>query len=109
MLSTVFSFICLSITVFTTAFASTIISHLTDSTDAGTLTSWTCKWQGFESIAPAGFPKICLESMVALDLVILLLILEVFTVAVSGWGWWVESRVRRGTTGAETKLHSGSP
>ena len=107
--STVFSFICLSVTVFTTAFASTITSHLVNSADAGTLTSWTCKWQGFESIAPAGFPKICMESMVALDLVILLLILEVFTVVVSGWGWWVESRIKRGTSDSEGKMHSGSP
>jgi hypothetical protein len=50
-----------------------------------------------------------MESMVALDLVILLLIIEVFAVAVSGWGWWVESRVKRGMYGSEGKVQSGSP
>jgi len=50
-----------------------------------------------------------MQSIAALDLVILLLILEVFTVAVSGWGWWVESRNKRVMDDSEAKLHSGFP
>ena len=82
-------------TIFATAYASSITAHLASSTDAGTLTSWTCKWDGFESIAPTHFAKICTESTVALDVVELLIVIEVFAVAMSGWGWWVEARVKR--------------
>ena len=35
--------------------------------------------------------------MISLDLVILLLIIELFTVAVTGWGWWIETRIKKGS------------
>ncbi|KAL8946063.1 MAG: hypothetical protein Q9222_007488, partial [Ikaeria aurantiellina] len=46
-ISTLLAFLSLFTTIFTTVFASTINSHLSNSTQAGTLASWTCKWQGF--------------------------------------------------------------
>ncbi|CAF9928814.1 MAG: hypothetical protein HETSPECPRED_006939 [Heterodermia speciosa] len=92
---TPFSFLSLFITVFTTVFASTITSHLADSTDAGSLTSWTCKWSSYEDIAPMDFVKICTQSTVASDLVIFLIIVEVLAVGISGWGWWIEARVKK--------------
>ncbi|MCJ1269814.1 hypothetical protein MMC22_009707 [Lobaria immixta] len=102
--STVLSFVGLFITLFTTIFASTINSHLSDNNGSGTLMTWTCKWQGLESIAPQQFEKICTETMVSLDLVILLLIFELFAVAVTGWGWWVETRIKRGSDQNNIKL-----
>ena len=95
MLSTPLSFLSLFMSIFTTAYASSITSQLAASTAAGTLTSWTCKWDGFESIAPTYFAKICAQSTVALDLVNLLIVIEFLAVAMSGWGWWVEARVKR--------------
>ncbi|MCJ1430626.1 hypothetical protein MMC29_008544 [Sticta canariensis] len=95
--STVLSFIGLFITLFTTIFASTINSHLSDNSGSATLMTWTCKWQGLESIAPDQFEKICTETMISLDLVILLLIIELFTVGVAAWGWWIETRTKKGS------------
>ncbi|MCJ1465911.1 hypothetical protein MMC07_004530 [Pseudocyphellaria aurata] len=95
--STVISFVGLFITLFTTISASTVNSHLSDNSGSATLMTWTCKWQGLESIAPDQFEKICTETMISLDLVILLLIFEVFAVAVTGWGWWVETRSKSGS------------
>ena len=95
--STVLSFIGLLITLFTTIFASKINSHLSDNSGSATLMTWTCKWQGLASIAPDQFEKICTETMISLDLVILLLIFELFTVAVTGWGWWIEMRIKKGS------------
>lgn len=66
--------------------------------------TWTCKWQGLESIAPDQFQKICTETMVSVDLVILLLILELISVAVAGWGWWIETRIKRGSEPNNIKL-----
>lgn len=42
--------------------------------------------------------------MVSFDLVILLLIFELFAVAVTGWGWWVETRIKRGSDQNNIKL-----
>lgn len=81
--------------VFTTAYASSISSHLAGSTDTGTLASWTCIWSGFEATAPKYFGQICTESNVALDIVNLLVVVEFFAVVMTGWGWWVEARVRK--------------
>ena len=102
--STVLAFLCIFITIFTAAFASSIDSHLSNSTQAGTLASWTCKWQGFGSAAPGHFSEICAESNAALDVVILMIVIEVFSVFLAGWGWWVGARLKkaeRGTKGEE--------
>ncbi|KAL8744061.1 MAG: hypothetical protein Q9190_003644 [Brigantiaea leucoxantha] len=95
-LSTVMAFLGVFMTIFTTILTSTINSHLESNTDAGTLYTWTCKWQGFESIAPQQFGSICMESTVAMNLVVLLIVLQALSVLVVAWGWWIESRVRRG-------------
>ncbi|KAL8817775.1 MAG: hypothetical protein Q9191_008080 [Dirinaria sp. TL-2023a] len=94
-LSTPLAFLTLFISIFATAYASTITSHLVDSTSAGTLTSWTCKWSGFAATAPQGFAKICTESTVALDLVTFLVVVEAIAVLMSAAGWWIEAKVRR--------------
>lgn len=95
-LSTIFSSTGLFLTVFTTMFVSIINGHYpSDRHDAGSLMTWTCKWQGFEDIAPLHFAKICTESMVALDLVILLVILELIAVVASCAGWWIEGRIKK--------------
>lgn len=41
------------------------------------------------------FVKICTQSTVASDLVIFLIIVEVLAVGISGWGWWIEARVKK--------------
>ncbi len=96
--STVLSFVCLAMSLFTTIFASIITNNLSYSTSQGTLNSWTCKWQGFESVAPANFTAICNQGSAALGLVIFLVIMEVLAVGVAAWGWWVEMRMKRGTS-----------
>lgn len=68
--------------------------------------SWTCKWQGFQSIAPVEFGKICTETMVSLDLVILLVIFEVFAVVVAAWGWWIETKMKKVSAPGAVKLQS---
>ncbi|KAL8687460.1 MAG: hypothetical protein Q9218_006371 [Villophora microphyllina] len=93
--STVLAFLSLFITIFTAAFASTINNHLSDNTQAGTLASWTCKWQGFSSVAPGRFSDICAQSMAGLDLVILMIVIEVFHVLLAGWGWWVGAKSKK--------------
>lgn len=85
-------------------FVSIINGHYSDAHDAGSLMTWTCKWQGFEDIAPLHFAKICTESMVGLDLVILLVILEVFAVAGSCAGWCIEGRMKKVESVGEVKL-----
>jgi len=95
--STVLSFICLAMSLFTTIFASIITNNLSYSTSQGTLNSWTCKWQGLESVAPANFTAICNEGLAALDLVMFLVVMEVLAVCVAAWGWWVEMRIKRGS------------
>lgn len=85
-------------------FASIINGHYSDTHDAGSLMTWTCKWQGFEDIAPLHFAKICTESMVGLDLVILLIILEAFAVVGSCAGWWIEGRMEKVERVGEVKL-----
>lgn len=82
-------------TVFATAYASTITSHLASSTSAGTLVSWTCKWGDFTASAPQNFEKICTESTVSIDLIDFLIVVEVFAVLMSAWGWFVESKAKR--------------
>lgn len=66
--------------------------------------TWTCKWQGLESIAPDQFEKICTETMISQDLVILLLIFELFSVAIAGWGWWIQTRIAGGSEQNSIKL-----
>lgn len=66
--------------------------------------TWTCKWQGLESIAPDQFEKICTETMISQDLVILLLIFELFSVAVAGWGWRIQRRITGGSEQNSIKL-----
>ncbi|KAL9002700.1 MAG: hypothetical protein Q9188_004381 [Gyalolechia gomerana] len=92
---TMLAFLTTFLTIFTTAFASTINSHLSNSTQAGTLSSWTCKWQGFGSATPGHFSEICVESTAALDVVILMIVIEVFSVLLAGWGWWVGARLKK--------------
>lgn len=60
-------------------------------------------------MAPGKFATICMESMVSLNLVILLIVLEVLAVANAGWGWWVEVKMKRGSVGGEMKLENASP
>lgn len=104
-LSTIFGSTGLFLTIFTTMFVSIINGHYpSDTHDAGSLMTWTCKWQGFEDIAPLHFAKICTESMVGLDLVILLVILEVFAVVGSCAGWWIEGKMKKVEQGGEVKL-----
>ncbi|KAL8711234.1 MAG: hypothetical protein Q9220_004379 [cf. Caloplaca sp. 1 TL-2023] len=94
-ISTLIAFLSLFTTIFTTAFASSINSHLSNSTQAGTLASWTCKWQGFGSSAPGRFSEICAESSAALDLIILMIVIGAFGVLLAGWGWWVGMRSKK--------------
>ncbi|KAK4692325.1 hypothetical protein P7C71_g4852, partial [Lecanoromycetidae sp. Uapishka_2] len=101
LVSTTLSFLSLFATLFTIIYSSTIINSLASSTSSGSLTSWTCKWKGFESIAPAKFTKICNEGMAALDLMILLVIVEMLAVGLTAWGWWVEMRLKRFGLGDE--------
>ncbi|KAL8665384.1 MAG: hypothetical protein Q9202_002277 [Teloschistes flavicans] len=95
LISTLVAFLSLFITIFTTAYASTIDDHLSDNTQAGTLASWTCRWQGFSSVAPGRFSDICSQSTAASDLVILMIVLEVFHVLLAGWGWWVGAKMKK--------------
>lgn len=37
--------------------------------------------------------------MAALDLVIVLLLVEVLAVGATAWGWWVEMRLKKGGVG----------
>ncbi|KAI4123301.1 MAG: hypothetical protein LQ338_005326 [Usnochroma carphineum] len=92
---TILAFVSVFITIFTTVFASTIDTHLSNSTQAGTLASWTCKWQGFGSAAPGNFSEICGTSTAASDLVILMIVIEMFSVLLAGWGWWVGARLKK--------------
>lgn len=46
-------------------------------------------------MAPDEFGKICTESMVSLNLVILLVVIEALAVAGTAWGWWIETRMRK--------------
>ena len=94
-ISTPLSFLSLFTTIFTAVFASTITSHLADSTDAGSLLSWTCKWSSYEDIAPMNFVKICTQSTISIDLVIFMIMVQVIAVGISAWGWWVEARVKK--------------
>ncbi|MCJ1456139.1 hypothetical protein MMC28_006498 [Mycoblastus sanguinarius] len=98
--STVISFLGLFASLFTIIFASIITNRLASSTSSGSLNSWTCRWQGFEKVAPANFTKICNDGTAALDLVILLVIVEVLAVGATAWGWWVEMRLKRSGVGA---------
>ncbi|KAI4193749.1 MAG: hypothetical protein LQ350_008179 [Teloschistes chrysophthalmus] len=95
LVSTLLAFLSLFITIFTTAYSSTIDNHLSDNTQAGTLASWTCKWQGFSSVAPGRFADICSQSTAALDLVILMIVIEVLHVLLAGWGWWVGAKMKK--------------
>ncbi|KAL8937130.1 MAG: hypothetical protein Q9216_004577 [Gyalolechia sp. 2 TL-2023] len=92
---TILAFLSTFLTIFTTAFAATINSRHSDSTQAGTLASWTCRWQGFGSSAPGHFSEICAESKAALDVVILMIVIEVFSVLLAGWGWWVAAKLKK--------------
>ena len=94
-LSSVTSSLCLFTTLFTAIFAAIGTNKLASSTSTGTLNSWTCKWQGFENVAPAKFTKICNEGTAALDLVIFLVIVEFLAVGVTAWGWWIEMKMRK--------------
>ncbi|KAL8685311.1 MAG: hypothetical protein Q9224_005866 [Gallowayella concinna] len=92
---TILAFLALFITIFTTVFANTINTRLSNSTQAGTLASWTCKWQGFGSATPGRFAEICAMSTAALDLVILMIVIESISVLLAGWGWWIGAKVRK--------------
>lgn len=94
--STVLSFLCLTMCLFTTIFASIVTKNLSYSTSRGTLNSWTCQWQGFESVAPANFTAICQQGSAALGLIIFLVVMEFLAVGVAAWGWWVEMKMKRG-------------
>lgn len=45
----------------------------------------------------------------ALNLVILLIVLEVIAVATAGFGWWAEMKIKRETVGGVMKLESTGP
>ncbi|KAL8656802.1 MAG: hypothetical protein Q9226_002556 [Calogaya cf. arnoldii] len=92
---TILAFLSLFMTIFTTVFANTINSRLSDSTQAGTLASWTCKWQGFSPVAPGRFTEICTTSTAAIDLVILMIVIQSLSVLLAGWGWWVGAKIKR--------------
>ncbi|KAL8988518.1 MAG: hypothetical protein Q9169_008540, partial [Polycauliona sp. 2 TL-2023] len=92
---TILAFLSLFMTIFTTVFASTIDSHLSDSTQAGTLASWTCKWQDFGTVAPGRFNEICTTSTAALDMVIFMIVIESLSVLLAGWGWWVGTKIKK--------------
>ncbi|KAI4257061.1 MAG: hypothetical protein L6R42_005884 [Xanthoria sp. 1 TBL-2021] len=92
---TILAFLSLFMTIFTTVFVNTIDSHLSDSTQAGSLASWTCTWQGFGPVAPGRFTEICTTSTAALDLVILMIVVESLSVLLAGWGWWVGAKIKR--------------
>ncbi|KAI4180045.1 MAG: hypothetical protein LQ346_007070 [Caloplaca aetnensis] len=95
LISTIIAFLSVFLTIFTTAYASAINSHLSDSTESGTLSTWSCRWRGFGSNVPAHFPEICVTSSAALNLVILMIVIEVFSVLLAGWGWWVGARLKK--------------
>lgn len=50
-------------------------------------------------MAPSNFTKICNNGMAALDLVIVVLLIEVMAVGATAWGWWVEMRLKKGSIG----------
>ncbi|KAL8864633.1 MAG: hypothetical protein Q9174_007279, partial [Haloplaca sp. 1 TL-2023] len=102
-LSTILAFLSLTTTIVITAFASTITNNLADETNAATLESWTCKWQGLSRVAPGKFSDICTQSTSALNLMILMIVIEVFCVLLAGWGWWVGGRVRKEEEAREMK------
>ena len=37
--------------------------------------------------------------MVALDLVIVLILIEVLAMGITAWGWWVEMKLKRSSVG----------
>ena len=80
--------------MFTTIYAYTINSRLSNITDAGTLESWTCRWDGVPE-APTNFQRICSRSEIALGFVVLLLIVQIFAVVTTAGGWWVESKMKK--------------
>ncbi|KAL9134191.1 MAG: hypothetical protein Q9175_004626 [Cornicularia normoerica] len=94
--STVLSILCLCTALFTVIFASVITNNLAYNTYSGTLSSWTCRWHGFDNVAPSNFTKICDDGMAALNLVIVLVLIEVLALGATAWGWWVEMRVKKG-------------
>jgi hypothetical protein len=47
--------------------------------------------------------------MVAFNLVIFILVLEIIVVATTGCGWWIEMKLKRATVGGVMKLEGGSP
>ena len=48
-----------------------------------------------ESITPTHFTKICNEGSLAMDLSVLLVVLNLCIVSASAAGWWVEMMTRR--------------
>ncbi|KAL8672324.1 MAG: hypothetical protein Q9168_003208 [Polycauliona sp. 1 TL-2023] len=92
---TILAFLSLFMTIFTTVFVGTIDSHLSNSTQAGTLASWTCKWQDFSTVAPGRFTEICTTSTAALDLVILMIVIGSLSVLLAGWGWWIGAKIKK--------------
>ena len=66
---------------------------------SGTLNSWTCRWHGFDNVAPSNFSTICNDGLAALDLVIVLILVEILAVGTTAWGWWVEMRLKKGGVG----------
>ena len=99
LVSAVLSVLCLCVALFTVIFASIITNNLTYSTYSGTLSSWTCRWHGFDNVAPSNFTKICNDGMAALDLIIVLIIVEVVAMGATAWGWWVEMRLKKSSLG----------
>ncbi|CAF9918675.1 hypothetical protein IMSHALPRED_004373 [Imshaugia aleurites] len=100
LVSTILSSLCLCVALFTIIFASIVTNNLAYSTYSGTLNSWTCRWHGFDDVAPSNFTKICNDGMAALDLVIVLVLVEVLALGATAWGWWVEMRLKKGGVGA---------
>ena len=97
--STLFATISFLLALFTTIFAAIITNKLASSTTSGSLNSWTCKWQGFEHVAPANFTKICNNGSAAYDLVILLTLTEFVAMLMAAGGWFVAGKLNRARAG----------
>ena len=97
--STLFAIISFLLALFTTIFAAVITNNLASSTTSGSLNSWTCKWQGFEHVAPANFTKICNNGNAAYDLVLLLTILEFLGLCMAAGGWLVAGKLNKARAG----------
>ena len=97
LISSVYSFLGLGVTVFTIVFASVVTNGFASSVSTGSLISWTCRWQGYEDIAPASFGTICNQASAGLDLVFATLIFQIFAISATAGGWWIQMKIKLAT------------